>query len=80
MLKLLYIGVAIGSIGMVLLVASNAMYYMRTKDKINIKRIWLSKDILSKNEYILNRTGFVLTYGMLALISIMLISKNNNYI
>jgi len=60
-------GAALGFFGFILLVISNAMYYKRTKDKNYLKRLWLTKDMLSKNEYIINKTGFVLSYGVLIL-------------
>jgi hypothetical protein len=61
---LIYIGIALGVIGVALLITSNIMYYIRTRDKNYIKRFWLKKEILTKNEHILNRVGFVLTYGL----------------
>ena len=48
-------------LGLVLLIISNKMYFTRTKDKQVWKRFWFSRDMLTKNEYVVNRLGFGLT-------------------
>lgn len=48
-------------IGIILLIASNVMYYVRTKDKQVLQRPWLGKDILTQSELILNRVGLGLS-------------------
>ncbi len=60
------IALGIAIIGLILLIVSNAMYGTRTKGN-TLTRFWLGKDILTKNEYILNRTGFGL--ALLGIIS-----------
>jgi hypothetical protein len=54
------IGIVMVIIGLPLLLLSNVMYYKRTQDKGIMSRFWLSRNILSRNEYILNRIGFFL--------------------
>ena len=70
---LIYIGAAIGGLGLALLVASDVMYYRRTGDESHLKRIWLSKEMLSMNEHILNRTGLVLVSGAVILLALVLL-------
>jgi len=48
-------------IGLILLIISNVMYFQRTKDKEELKKFWLAKDVLTRNEYLANRIGFGLT-------------------
>ena len=48
------IGIVMVIIGLPLLLLSNVMYYKRTQDKGIMSRFWLSRNILSRNEYILN--------------------------
>ncbi len=52
------LSIGIATIGFILLVISLVMYYSRTKDEKFGKRFWLKKDLLSKKEYALNRSGF----------------------
>ena len=54
-------------IGFLLLILSNLMYVQRTHDKNYLRRIWLSKEILTEKEHLLNRAGFIITYGITAL-------------
>ena len=54
-------------IGFLLLILSNIMYMRRTHDKDYLRRVWLSKEILTDKEHLLNRTGFAITYGIAAL-------------
>jgi hypothetical protein len=61
------------TIGLILLVFSNLMYVRRTHDKECLKRIWLSKGMLTEREYLLNRAGFVITYGIAALSALYLL-------
>lgn len=51
----------IGIAGLIMSFVSFVLYYARTKDKTMFTRFWLGKDILSKNEYLLNRIGFGLS-------------------
>ena len=48
-------------IGLILLIISNVMYFQRTKDKEELKKFWLAKNVLTRNEYLANRIGFGLT-------------------
>ena len=57
-------------IGVILVIISNVMYFQRTKDREELKKFWLAKDVLTRNEYLANRIGFglavigiVLTYA-----------------
>ncbi len=58
-------GVAI--VGIILLGVSNLMYFNRTKNK-PFQRFWLGKELLTTNEYILNRGGFALSIVGIVLI------------
>lgn len=60
-MSLTYLFVLIAFVGIAMLTMSNAMYSARTKDNQVWRKFWLGKDILTKNEYILNRVGFVIT-------------------
>jgi hypothetical protein len=51
---------AVAMAGQVLLWVSNRAYYMRTRDPKFLRRFWLYRRLLTKREYVLNRTGFVL--------------------
>ena len=76
---ILNIGIALAVIGILLLITSNVMYYKRTKDKGYIKRFWLKKEILTKNEYILNRVGFSLSYGVVTAFVIFIIVNTTTH-
>jgi hypothetical protein len=52
--------------GLGLLVVSNVMYFSRTNDKL-FKRFWPGKEILTRNEYLLNRGGFWLAIAAIVL-------------
>lgn len=54
-------------IGFLLLLLSNFMYVRRTHDKEYLRRVWLTKEMLTDREHLLNRTGFAITYGIAAL-------------
>jgi hypothetical protein len=60
-------GTVISAIGVVLLIASNFVYYNRTKDPHYDRRFWLGKDLLTSGEYLLNRLGFWLAIAGIAL-------------
>lgn len=61
--------------GIVLLLISIVIYYIRTKDEKLWQRFWLGKELLTKNEYILNRGEF-----WLAIIGIILMYVFRNSI
>jgi hypothetical protein len=71
---LLTIGFIGFAIGLALLLLSNLMYVRRTHDQDYLKRVWLAKRMLTDQEYLLNRAGFVIAYGMAALSALYLIS------
>ena len=54
------------AVGVSLLVFSNGMYYGRTLDKRYGRRFWLSKELLTHQEWVLNRVGFWLSVGACA--------------
>ena len=72
MIGWLNISIILFIIGLILLIVSNVMYYRRTRDKDYIKKFWLSKSILTKSEYYLNRVGFaftcIVTIGMASIV------------
>jgi len=57
-LWIMFLGLAV--LGIILLIVSNIMYFKRTKDQ-QLSRFWLGKELLTQNEYVMNRGGFVLT-------------------
>ncbi len=64
------IALGITIIGLILLIISNAMYTTRTKEN-TLTKFWLGKDILIKNEYILNRVGFGLAlFGLVSMFAL----------
>lgn len=66
-MQLIILAGTIGIIfGAVFLLLSNMLYYRRTREKYYLKRIWLPKHVLTTTEYILNRSGFALAYGILS--------------
>jgi hypothetical protein len=54
---------AIILVGFAMLVVSNQAYYRRTRDPDYGNKFWLRKSILNRQEYVLNRVGFVLAIG-----------------
>jgi hypothetical protein len=57
---------AVFALGIVTLIRSNVRYYARTKDP-KLTRFWLGKDLLSRDEYVANRLGFLLVLVAIAL-------------
>lgn len=57
-LWIIFLGLAV--LGIILLIISNIMYFIRTKDQ-QLSRFWLGKELLTRNEYVMNRGGFILT-------------------
>ena len=57
-MSLFSISMTLAIIGLILLIISNVMYFQRTKDKEELKKFWLAKDVLTRNEYLANRIGF----------------------
>ncbi len=54
--------------GWAMFIASEIMYVRRTRDRKVRQRIWLSKDLLTEREYIMNRVGLAVALLGLALI------------
>jgi cbb3-type cytochrome oxidase subunit 1 len=63
-------GIVLAFTGLVLVGFSNILYFKRTKAK-PLQRFWLGKELLTRNEYILNRLGFWMAVtGIVAMLTI----------
>ncbi len=51
------VSITVGAVGITLLIASNVMYYRRTRDPAYGSRFWLGRDVLTRREYLMNRWG-----------------------
>jgi len=59
-------------VGVILIFISNFMYFARSKEK-PFRKFWLEKEVLSKSEYLLNRTGFYIALASIALLLVLLV-------
>jgi hypothetical protein len=52
--------ISIGTVGIALGILSLVLYWRRTHDREFWSRLWLSRGLLTRSEYVLNRVGFAI--------------------
>jgi hypothetical protein len=54
-----YLFALMAFVGWAIFIASEIRYVRRTRDRKVRRRIWLSREILTEQEYLMNRVGLV---------------------
>ena len=55
-----FLDISIAVVGVALGVLSLVLYWRRTHDRTFWSRLWLSRGLLTRSEYVLNRIGFAI--------------------
>lgn len=57
--------ISIAMAGLALAILSLVLYWRRTRDREIWSRLWLSRGLLTRSEYVLNRIGFAIAIAAL---------------